>query len=54
MTREDLTVVKAETVGLCFAACAVGLVAEVASQDESGLAADMRECIRVWKKVRLG
>ena len=54
MSREDLAVVRGELIGFAFAACAVGLIAEVGNKDEGGLATDMRECIRVWKKVRLG
>ena len=54
MTRDDLALVKNELVGFCFAACAIGLMAEVGGKDETGLATDMRECVRVWKKVRLG
>lgn len=54
MTRDDLALVNSELVGFCFAACAVGLMAEVGGKDETGLATDMSECVRVWKKVRLG
>ena len=54
MSREDLAVVRGEIIGFAFAACAVGLIAEVGNKDDGGLAADMRECVRVWKKVRLG
>ena len=54
MTKDDLALVNSELVGFCFAACAVGLMAEVGGKDETGLATDMRECVRVWKKVRLG
>ena len=54
MTRDDLALVENEIVGFCFAACAIGLMAEVGGKDETGLATDMRECVRVWKKVRLG
>ena len=54
MTKDDLVVVRGEIIGFAFAACVVGLIAEVGNKDEGGLAADMRECLRVWKKVRLG
>ena len=54
MSREDFAVVKGEITGFAFAACAVGLIGEVGNKDEGGLAVDMRECISVWKKVRLG
>ena len=54
MSREDLAVVRGDVIAFAFAACAVGLIAEVGNKDESSLVADMGECIRVWKKVRLG
>lgn len=54
MSRDDLAVVRGEVIGFAFAACAIGLIAEVGNKDEGGLAADMRECVRIWKKVRLG
>ena len=54
MTKDDLALLRSELVGFCFASCVVGLMTEVGGKDETGLAADMRENLRTWRKVRLG
>lgn len=57
MNKEDLKAIVKERKAFCWAAVAVGLVTRVcekAKTDGGGLMGDVRECLRVWKKVRLG
>ena len=54
MNSEDLTMFRKDKIGFCYAACVMGLLRDVCIKEESSVAADMQECIRVWKKVRLG
>ena len=54
MTVEDLDWLEGNKQAFCNAACVMGLLREVCSKDESTVAADMRECVQHWKKVRLG
>ena len=54
MNTEDLTMFHKNKVEFCYAACVMGLLRDVCIKEESSVAVDMQECIRVWKKVRLG
>ncbi|MCJ1465526.1 hypothetical protein MMC07_004144 [Pseudocyphellaria aurata] len=54
MNAEDLAMLKNNKTGFCYAACVMGLLRETCTKDESSVAADMQECIRFWKKIRLG
>ncbi|KAL8682581.1 MAG: hypothetical protein Q9186_001354 [Xanthomendoza sp. 1 TL-2023] len=57
MNKEDLRAILQDKKAFCWAAIAVGLVTKVCEKeraDGSGLLGDVRECLRVWKKVRLG
>lgn len=54
MNTEDLAVFRADKVAFCYAVCVMALFKEVCAKEESSLAADMQECIRCWKTVRLG
>lgn len=54
MNAEDLAMLMNNKTGFCYAACVMGLLREVCTKDESSVAADMQECIRFWKKIRLG
>ena len=54
MNREDLKAIMDSPLTFCRATCLIGLLRKVAGKDESSAALDMQECIRVWKKVRLG
>lgn len=54
MNTEDLTMFRKNKVEFCYAACVMGLLRDVCIKEESSLAVDMQECIRSWKKVRLG
>ncbi|KAL8852689.1 MAG: hypothetical protein Q9221_002449 [Calogaya cf. arnoldii] len=57
MTKEDLRAILQDKRAFCWAAVAVGLVTKVCGDngpDGNGLLNDVRECLRVWKKVRLG
>lgn len=54
MNVEDLAMFRNNKTGFCYAACVMNLLREVCAKDESSVAADMQECIRFWKKVRLG
>ena len=54
MNTEDLAIFRANKVGFCYAVCVMALCKDVCAKEESSLAADMQECIRCWKTVRLG
>ena len=54
MTLEDLDCLQGKKQAFCTAACVMGLLCEVFSMGESTVAADMRECVQHWRKVRLG
>lgn len=54
MNTEDLAIFRTNKVGFCYALCVMALFKEVCAKEESSLAADMQECIRCWKTVRLG
>jgi hypothetical protein len=54
LNKEDLVALKADVVSFCDAVCWMGIVKMVGAQEESSLALDMQECIRVWKNVKLG
>ncbi|KAI4151563.1 MAG: hypothetical protein L6R39_001991 [Caloplaca ligustica] len=57
MNKEDLGAIMTDRKAFCWAAVAVGLVTRVCEKEKAdggGLLGDVRECFRVWKKVRLG
>ena len=57
MTKEDLRAILRDKHAFCWAAVAMGLVTKVIGEertDGGGLLNDVRECLRVWKKGRLG
>ncbi len=54
MTIEDLDWLEGKKQAFCTAACVLGLLSEVCSMGESTVAADLRECVQHWRKVRLG
>ncbi|KAI4170203.1 MAG: hypothetical protein LQ346_008887 [Caloplaca aetnensis] len=57
MNKEDLRLIVNDTKAFCWAAIAIGLVTRVCEKEKAdggGLLGDVRECLRVWKKVRLG
>ncbi|MCJ1413076.1 hypothetical protein MMC19_007178 [Ptychographa xylographoides] len=54
MNREDLAAVRADVRGFCWAGVLMGVLGLAGGREESVVAVDMQECVRVWKKVRLG
>lgn len=57
MNIEDLRAVLEEKTAFCWAAVAVGVVARVCEREKGeggGVLGDVRECLGVWKMVRLG
>lgn len=54
MNTDDLAMFRTHKDGFCYAVCVMALFKEVCAKEESSLAADMQECIRCWKMVRLG
>lgn len=54
MNTEDLAMFRTNKAGFCYTVCVMALFQEVCAKEESSLAADMQECIRCWKTVRLG
>ena len=53
MTIDDVDWLADRKQAFCNAACVMGLLNEVCAE-ESVVAADIRECVQHWKKVRLG
>lgn len=54
MTIDDVDWLAARKLAFCNAACVIGLLNEVCAKEESTVAADIRECVQHWKKVRVG
>ncbi|KAA6413883.1 MAG: hypothetical protein FRX48_02245 [Lasallia pustulata] len=54
MNREDLALATESPINFSYAACLMGLFREASIREESSVALDLQECVRVWKKVRLG
>lgn len=54
MNQEDLALATENPVHFSYAACLIGLFREASIREESSVAMDLQECVRVWKKVRLG
>ena len=54
MNKEDLKALKEKTRYFCNAACLMGLFRLASVKEESSVALDIQECIRVWRKIRLG
>lgn len=54
MTIEDLEFLEKHRVAFCNAACAVSVLKDVSTKEESAVAMDMRDCVQNWRKVRLG
>lgn len=53
MNQEDLALATENPVHFSYAACLIGLFREASIREESSVAQDLQECVRVWKKVRL-
>lgn len=54
MNNEDLALAIENPVNFSYAACLVGLFKEASMREESSVALDLQQCVRVWAKVRLG
>lgn len=54
MNKDHLAFLKENTVVFCYVSCVVALVSEMFSKDDSGVGADLQECVRLYRKVRLG
>ncbi|KAL8926200.1 MAG: hypothetical protein Q9208_003103 [Pyrenodesmia sp. 3 TL-2023] len=57
MNKEDLRLILNDRRTFCWAVAAVGLVTRVCEKEKAdggGLLGDVRECLRVWKNVRVG
>lgn len=54
MNGEDLALLRENKVAFCYASCVMGLLKDVCAKDQSTVAVDIQECIRVWNKIRLG
>ena len=54
MKRDDLTFLKSNMKGFCYATTVVRLLKLAGEKEESSVALDMKECVKAWKKVRLG
>ena len=57
MNKNDLQAIRDDGKAFCWAVIVMSLVARVCEKeraDGGGLMVDVRECLRVWKKVRLG
>lgn len=54
LNAEDFSILKKDKTGFCYAVCVMGLLRDVCAKEESSVAVDMQECIRSWRKIRLG
>lgn len=54
ITREGYEMLKERKIEFCYAACLLALVGETAGSAAGNVGSDMQECLRLWKKVRLG
>ncbi|KAG9239058.1 hypothetical protein BJ875DRAFT_262195 [Amylocarpus encephaloides] len=54
MRKADYLVLQEQVVGFAYAGLLVAVIAESVTAGSGSLAADLGECVRVWRKVRLG
>ena len=54
MNKEDLAVATENPVNFSDAACLMGSYSETSLREESSVALDLQERVRVWRKVGLG
>ena len=54
MTKNHYETLRTQQTAFAYAACVLGIMAENAGAGVSTVVSDMQECLRLWKKVRLG
>ena len=54
MNKEHIELLKENTAVFCYASSIVLLIQQAFSKDDASVAADMQECMRLYRKVRLG
>jgi hypothetical protein len=54
MRRSEYTMLLDKKMPFAWATLLVGVIADSTSAVHGSLALDLQECVRVWKKVRLG
>ena len=54
MNKQDLALATENPVDFSYAACLMCLFRKATISEESSVALDLQECVRVWKKIRLG
>ena len=54
MNKEDFGVIKVDLTIFTYVVCLMGMLRMQTSRKESTLALDLQECIKTWKKARVG
>ena len=54
MRKDDLNFLRENKKGFCYATAVVRLLKLAGEKEESSVVLDMKECVKAWKKVRLG
>lgn len=54
MTKSYYLAVKEDQVMFALASCVLALIRDMVSEPSGSVVGDLQECLRVWKKVRLG
>ncbi|KAL5432268.1 hypothetical protein PMIN07_008001 [Paraphaeosphaeria minitans] len=54
MTKSHYLAVKEDQVTFSLASCVLAIIRDLVSEPSSSVVGDLQECLRMWKKVRLG
>lgn len=54
MKKPQVGLIEDHKVEFCFAACLVAMIQEFAGINKGNVGTDMLDCLRVWRKIRLG
>ena len=54
MTKANFEEVKTELNVFCFAACMLALIRDTSAHPAGSVVSDLQDCLRMWRKVRLG
>jgi hypothetical protein len=54
MTKAQFELVKSSQLQFAYASCVLSLVKDTAGSTSGSVVSDLQECLRIWKRVRLG
>jgi len=54
MTKVQFEKVKQEQLSFAYAACVLCLIKDTSGGAAGSIVSDLQECLRMWRKVRLG